>query len=404
MAAAITAGVFLNQLFDRAQQLVQQFENAGLRLEIEGGIQLRQTIQAAQAAYAESLNLTMDRIDQTARNSFDQMKTLVQLAESGQTDIINNLSSRAQQIANTLPGSNNRPQLIATFPRYVNVKGLDITFRCLGNFFHAANPGYGATLTIKGQTFNPHANSTQTLEFRVPSHTIFPSNMLNSATKITFEEGALKLPFPGGLFGGGGIATFNMTVGALPISPGKITLHWTTKHTEKITQLFKSNLLELCSRSCCGNNDQEKLFTQSPHEGWKVEIGSSKIEMTDDSGGRKEDPSFERDEAQIVVYRAKTIHNKHDFLNGKEAGWMKFHILFTEWQEKAVEDQHSEDISLKWNDSKFFNHPLGTWKVTYDAFDGTHKEFAGSDLLSSPYVQIENQGNGFVIKAIDPKL
>lgn len=400
---AITGGILLNQLFDRAQQLIQQFENSGKSLEIEGGIQLRQTIEAARAAYVDSLNLTMDKIDQTTRNTFDQMKLLVEQAELGQINVVQTLSSRAQQIANTLPGSNTHPQLISTAPRYIHAKGQDVAIKCLGNFVHAATNGCEPILTFEGKDFKPKASSTQSLEFRVPSDVIFPPSTLSTATKIIYKDGTLKLPYPGGFLSSKGVATFYVTIGTLPTSPGKILLEWKEKGTpKKTTQVFKSNLLEVCSRSCCGNNDSEKVSALSPHEGWKVEIGSSRIQMVEE-GGRRENPTFEREDSQNVTYRAKTIHNTVD-TGGKESGWMKFHILFDEYKIEDTEDDKSEYIALKWNDTKAFNHPLGKWKVTYDSFDGRHTEFIGSDITSSPYIKVENQGSGFVIKAIDPKV
>lgn len=420
-------GNFLNDLFDRTQQLIQQFENAGKSLAIEGGIQLRQTIEAARAAYVDSLNLTMDRVDQTTRNTFDQMRQLVQQAEQGQINAIQTLSSRAQQIANTLPGSNTHPQLISTTPRCTHAQGQDIVIRCFGNFVHAATNGCEATLSFQGREFTPRANSTQSLEFRVPSDVIFPTSALSQATRIIYKDGTLKLPYPGGLLSSRGVATFNVTIGTLPLTPGRIRLEWKEKGApQKITQTFVSNLFEVCSRECCGNNDSEKLFSQIPHEGWKVEIGSSSFEIVE-KGGQCENPKFEKDDAQLVVYRAKTIKaeskgllpnigsilppgtiinvvNNSNLFPSKESGWLKFYILFTEWKSEETENARGEDIVLPWNSSRAFNHPIGKWRVIFDSFSGEHNEFIGPDTTSSPYIKIASQGMGFVIKAIDPRI
>ena len=51
-----TLALILNQLLDRVQQLVQQFQNAGLILEVNGGATDRNLIDQTQAALKDVLS------------------------------------------------------------------------------------------------------------------------------------------------------------------------------------------------------------------------------------------------------------------------------------------------------------------------------------------------------------
>jgi hypothetical protein len=59
-------------------------------------------------------------------------------------------------------------------------------------------------------------------------------------------------------------------------------------------------------------------------------------------------------------------------------------------------------LNLNWGDSKSFNYPAGTWKLVFDAFDGTHSEFSGADL-SNPFLKIRNQSGSMIVSTADPR-
>ncbi len=108
---ALTMGVLLDQFFDRAQQFIDQVKNEGTYLEMEAGLQVRQSIVNAKVAYASSLELTMDRVDSTARNVIDQIRGSVESFQERNKATLRNLISQSQQLANTLPFHNDRPQV-----------------------------------------------------------------------------------------------------------------------------------------------------------------------------------------------------------------------------------------------------------------------------------------------------
>lgn len=397
--AVITSslGILLNQLFDRIDQTIEAAKNAGLQLEMEAGAQVRLTIENARIAYADSLNLTMDLVDQTARNTFDQLSTLVGNVESKSNALLKQAAASAQQIANTLPLHNDRPQVTTLLPKYVvRMDDTPIQFKFMGNFEHAARPTYHPDLKFGTHTFQASRITTQLLEFTAKPAEVFEGINLQAITNVAYAQGILTIPWPATLMRTHE-AKFTVLVGALPSSPGTITLDYTTQRTERRTQSYTSPNMHLASTREAGNNDQiDHLFRAYPTPGWHVVRGSSSTKVTHQGTCRF--PSFESDHDDVVVYKGSTIHKSIG-----SSGSMDVTISFTEYQDVSVTDHHSEKINLKWGDSKAFNHPLGSWKITFNAFDGSSHEFLGSDLTSSDYIKIENQGGGFVIKATKPK-
>jgi len=271
-----------------------------------------------------------------------------------------------------------------------------INFKFMGNFEHASQPNYQPNLKFGTRTFQASRITTQSLEFTAKPAEVFEGINLQTINKVAYSQGILTARWPATLVGTNE-AKFTVLIGALPSSPGIITLEYTTQRTERRTQVYTSQNMHLASTREAGNKDQKgHLFRAYPNPGWHVVRGSSSTSVT--HHGECELPSFESDHDDVVVYKGSTIHK----IAGS-SGSMDVTISFTEYQDVSVTDHHSEKINLKWGDSKAFNHPLGSWKITFNAFDGSSHEFLGSDLTSSDYIKIENQGGGFVIKATKPK-
>ncbi|CAF24242.1 hypothetical protein [Candidatus Protochlamydia amoebophila] len=401
--AGITTGLLLNQFFDRTQQTIDQLKNAGLHLEMEAGAQLRQTIEQAKVAYADSLNLTMDRVDATTRNTFDQLETLVSGVQARNATLMKNMAASAQQIANTLPFHNDRPQLTTVLPRFIlRTDQTPILFQFFGNFERAAEQAYAPKLTFHGQDFTATHITIQKLEFSVLPTAVFPGNQLQNAKGVVYSEGTLETYYPGTVFGRTA-AVFHLTIGALPPSPGTLTLEYRRDRVQREERLCQTQKQHIGSRKNEGNNDViNHLFKATPSEGWHVKKGTS--EANPSCGGRHTGPDFVSDDGDQVLWRGSTIKNTMDL--GSESGWMDVTISFIEWQDQIVTEQFTETIDLKWGNTKVLqaaDFPLGKWKLIFDSFDGDHHEFAGTDIDTSPYLKIKNQGGGFVIKAVKPK-
>lgn len=396
-------GTLLNQLFDRTQQTIDQLKNSGLHLEMEAGAQLRQTIEQAQVAYADSLNLTMNLVDQTTRNTLDQLGTLVNGAINRNATVMQNMAANVQEIANTLPFHNDRPQLTNMLPRFIlRTDNSPIRFQFFGNFEHASNQAYAPRLTFHGQHFNATHITTQRLEFSVLPNQVFPNNQLQNARRVVFSDGTLEAYYPGTILRA--TAIYHLTIGALPATPGTITLNYQRERIQREVRLCQTQRQHIDSRKNSGGNDViNHLFKANPSEEWHVKKGTSQANAS--CGGRHEGPFFVSDTGDQVIWCGSTIKNTID-IGGKESGWMDVSISFDEWQDVTITDRFSENIDLRWGNSKVLlatEFPIGKWTVIFDSFDGEHHEFAGSDLNTSPYLKLENQGGGMVIKAARPR-
>lgn len=403
VGAGIGVGVLINQLFDRVEQTIDAAVQGGLRLEMEAGAQVRQTIQDAQIAYNESLNLTMDRVDETARNTINQIAGLVQDLETRQENILIGLARRAQVAATALPFHNERPQLSAVLPRFVlrlPNDANDIRFKFQGNFEHAAMVGYAPTLTFNQQgPFHATHITNQQLEFQVAPLAVFPNN--GPVRRITFSQGVLSVPWQfqnAGFLGAMSapqrlIANFRLIIGRLPNYPGEITFNYTTT----ALKVSKGPSVEkripnqhLSSAREGGNNDhKDHLFMGTSDRGWHVEQNTSKVEVT--QMGEVQYPTFVSDHGNQVVYRGGTIHKV-----AGSSGVLDVVIVFKQYQEIYETTEHSETVDLAWGDSKAFTHPadakITKWKVIFNGFDGSKHEFIRSGSCDFLKVRSDSQG------------
>src|SRR5580658_9211318 len=173
----LTLGVLLNQLFDRLQQLIQQFQNAGLVLEVNAGAQIQALIQQAEGALENVLNTAAN--DLSAQQQ-QLMTGLTSIIDDFQQKIIDDLTSKLQTIANTLPLANHFPQVAGFTGTIVapNIPG-DITVTVSGNFFDIGESGYDATLTLGSATITNSTKTTNLITFVVPkvSFTFNPTSI-----------------------------------------------------------------------------------------------------------------------------------------------------------------------------------------------------------------------------------
>ncbi|KIC71451.1 hypothetical protein [Candidatus Protochlamydia amoebophila] len=404
MSPTIGTGILVNQLFDRVDQSIDRAKNAGLALEMEAGFQVRKTIEKMQVAYAEVMNQTLDRVDQTIANQINDVKNLVFELEQKNKRTMQELASQAQTIANTLPFHNDRPQVTSYTPSYIQRLPGDsrpIYINIKGNFEHAAETGYQPQLTFHRQTFSPCVVTGQKLEFHIPFTTVFPT--LASHT-FTYAEGELNIPWkttwlklPQKIQN-----VFRLTIGALPTSPGTITLDYTLDVSKKIEKI-KSQIDFLSSCSDAGNEDKKDYqFTLYADTGWNIEPGTTKVREVR-GAGRRSGPYLVSDQDDRAVIRATTIKNSVDIGRGKESGWMEIETSFTQSKIEIVPELHAERLDLKWGEKRTFNHPLGKWKVTLVDLESKKLEFQGPDTFSSPYIKISREGTGFSILVTPPQ-
>jgi hypothetical protein len=132
----------------------------------------------------------------------------------------------------------------------------------------------------------------------------------------------------------------------------------------------------------------------TPDPGWRVVRGSSKFV----GSGHDYHEDFVDDSGDKVTYKVTTHHQAFG-----SSGIVDFTIQFDESQQQSEPKQQIDSISLGWGDSTWFNLPLGSWKIVFDAFNNTHSEFSGSNQ-DNPFIvyRISDDNGGFLVKARDP--
>ena len=397
-------GAFLDKMMDQVQQAIVDARNAGLVLETEAGREVALAIENAKNAYSQILDETVDKIDKAAKNTIDQLSTMVQEVQERNEVAIKTIAQKAQTLVNTLPFANLQPQVTDITPRYIVPSPKDYNARItfIGNFMFASLPDLQPKLKVNEHQFAPSANTTQELEFLIPVSVLFPTTAITNTSNYSFAAAELTIPWDRsewfGLRKVEEISSYKVLIGALPASPGRITFAFNTQRVVTEHQHFNQGGFHLASTREAGNDDEKNHpFTVTAHTGWHVVRGSSKIESFIGQGDYTY-PHYISDDGDRVTYEASTIHHGWSGSSGS----MDFSIGFDEYREVTVQDPHTQVIdNLKWGDSITITH--GISKITFDAFDGSHAEFAGPDL-SNRYIKIETPGPDItVIKTADPQ-
>jgi hypothetical protein len=386
-----TLGVLLNQLFDRLQQLVQQFQNAGLVLEVNAGAQIQALIQQTQAALTNVLNTAAS--DLSAQQQ-QLMSGLTGLVDDLQKDVIDDLTSRVQTIANTLPFANHFPQLAGFSGNIVapNIPG-DIQFSISGNFVDIGEAGYDAILQLGGAKVNNGNKTTGLITFTIP-RTAFTF----VTTNVAYLSASISVPYKVsevlGLIHKKEFASFNVIFIVLPISPGTYDLQ-TTKSVQVAQQVS----------AVCGNlvwdssdDDQDMVQGCNMSDDWQCIRESVRYSFSRCEGDQGSD-WFDLGNASTTTFVGWHFKTEHHGLgtSGKltvNLNYQKTHNV------PQTQTTDTGNLALAWGDAKVLTvDPTASWKIVYHQFNGETKEYASSDK-SNPYIRIVSAGNQISLSVI----
>lgn len=387
----LTLGLLLNQLSDKVTQMIQQFQNAGLILEVNGGAQIQNLISNAQEALKDALN--------TAANDLTAQQQQLVSGLSGLVDdlgkkVIDNLTAKAQTIANTLPFANYVPQ-IASFSGNVvasNIAG-DVDFQVNGNFLDIGEAHYDAQLSLGGVLVSNTTKTTQTLTFKLPK-----TNFNFAANTISYVPFSVTIPYRvkelGGIFHKKETTTFNFSFVVLPTSPGYFILQTSSL----------ADVRQEAADSCNGliwdssQDDKDEIHGCNMSDGWQCEINSVTYSFSRQEGDKGTD-WFDLGNASTTTYvgwHFKTLV-KHWATSGK----LTANLNYRKWKTVSQKQTTTGDNTpLQWGESKVLTvDPTATWKLTFYQFNGVSKDYATSDS-SNPYLKIGTAGNQISIKII----
>lgn len=383
-----TLGFALNGFADRIETVVRTAGEHGRGIIVQAGTEAYIAIQAAKIAYEDSLNKSVDKLDATTTKKLQEIQTMVNDLESNVDDKIATVTSQAQQIANTLPFANTTPQLTSFRPKFqansVNPGQIELEMR--GNFLFAHRDDFKPSLRVADKTYEPAENTTQSLKFLItPASTEVPDN------KITLTKMRLTMPYEEKrflIFKSRKEGTYDLLLGTLPSSPGRITLSKknvteTTETQHVVTQTWQQH----------SSNDDHKdvIYEGSGHPGWTVVDSSVKFVVEWSQGDENDQWSktFVRANPS-VVFRVTTIHHGIG-----TSGKVNFHFEYDIQRPKPVESWTTEPVDLTWGQSRTFPAEPNKWKVTFDSFDGEHQEYVSPVLHR--FLQVRVEGSNVVL-------
>ncbi len=377
------------------QQAINVGENAGIRLELEAGRQVTLAIQNAKNAYLESLDQTVDRLDAVARSSLNSLASMVQEMENKGSLEISRIEAAAQQLINTLPFANTHPQLKSVQPKYVVLpsSGRELTLQFWGNFKDAAHQQYEPSLEVGGRVYHPISTTTQNLAFRC-----FIDK--TSTSQFSCLSGLLKIPFEAGkFFTEKSVAEYKILLQVLPSSPGKIKVYYTSKQSEKIMQ-NKTVTINARADNDFPARSVTKTAVIHPDSGWSIDPSSVQGPFVHKGahGSHGQPQIVSKDSNQIVAQVGLSA------VDGKHMGRIAYDVRFFQVQQVQKIEKRQEELVILWQNSKVLDHENNeeVHKIEFDAFDGTHSEYAGPDL-NNPYLKIRYANGKYQLSAEMPQ-
>jgi hypothetical protein len=380
-------GIVLNNLLDRIESVIHTAANEARGVIMQAGSEAYSTIQAAKVAYQESLNKTVDRLDAVTTKKLQEMETMVNTLEqnvASQTDLV---ALQAQQIVNTLPFSNELPQLTTIKPKFQSVNDATMQLEMRGNFRFADKIGFKPTLRVFQKTYQVAQNTSQSLIFRISP------NLTNlGSAKMNILKMTLSVPYEATKFllvKEKRISTYDLILGILPNSPGKIVLSKKTVATQVEQKPYRSETIKQHSSN---DDDKNHPYEFKPPQGWEFIPESVRLVVEWNQGNENDQWSQEKRSVtkESAAFVITTIH--HGF---GTSGKVDFHVEATIQRENSNESWRDTPLNLTWGQSRSFPAEPNGWKVRFDSFDGESLEYVWP--AQHRYLQVKVQGSNVVL-------
>lgn len=355
-------------------------------------------IGQAESAYATQLDKTVGKLDQTTAQNVARLQSLVADLQSGGREAIVSAGMEAQQLVNTIPFTNKNPQVTSYSPRFViPSNGGVVQLRIRGNFVYAYQQKQTPTLVVDGTTYQPNLLTTQELGFAVPA-TAFPPSAaapapLSLELDTPYEHGKVfKTIRPG---------VFRLLLTSLPGSPvvsATLTKQVTTTGTATAARRAPAvGGWTLNSYDC---NEHQKTQSIAANPGWTIVPSTVQYTYDFNKNPGSADVQVAASRSNIVVTYSTRPACFIGICNG--CGSIVVHIDYQEEQAVTATSTESAPLRLRWGDVVVEPVPQGQWKVSLGLFDGTTREFSGSDH-SNKYVLVDDQSSNVRIQVRAPE-
>ncbi len=383
----LALGVVLDHLASKLGGLVNTARDAGLALEVGAGGQLMTAIAAAKTAYADSLDVTTDRLTSQQKKVMDDLTTEIGYIEEHVLDKLQRVVHDGAAAINVLPLSKTFPQVTRYSPSLLAPTTSNALLRLDGNFFDAARDGYAPTLLVHGKEYLPVARTTAYATFSVPEAELrFGASLqlLQAKLRVPYRERFLLV------FHRKQLAEFDVLLATLPPSSGTITFR-TTKNVPGIERQVREGVPhQLVQESTDDDipepiaNGRQVCVPATP--GWTIEPDSVQM-IVDWSEG---DWSNFGNSSNIANACFNVATRHHRFGTSGKVHW---HYRYTERRDIQVPENTATSEQISWNTTRVYRIPNGgSWTATWTQFDGKVFDIAGPSF-PNPYLRVTTAGD-----------
>lgn len=390
-------GDFLEGLFKdiemTMQEIINNAENAVAQAEIEACREVTIAIENTKEAYKESLEFTIKEVNDAITNDLGQLFSMADQIAKKNMDKVSDLIKQAQQLVNSLPFSNKQPQLTSVRPRYIVPTNSSNPILILfdGNFFYSADKDCKPSFSVSNLSLPLVSSTTQRLMFSASNKNFPPPLDLYS---YNYLVGNLLIPWKSGwIITQPETSQYNVFLGILPLSPGKISLEYTEYVPVRSTQPYASAE----QKAWCDNHYKQNwvvmTFPFYPDEGWHFDTNTLGLSISYAVGSHSE-RFTQVDKDQVVLEYGCSAKD------GKHMGRINFVVNGMEYKDGTQPKKTSQALDLKWGERKVIGNPT---LITFEPFDGSPiQQYAGPTLDDTKYIQISSEGGQLAIKAVPP--
>ena len=367
---------------------------------MEAGRDIAIAISSAGNVYEEDLKKPVAKGSNALKTSMDQLQAAINQLKEMKPGSIQLAATGAEQVSNSLPYREKEPKLSKFTPRFL-APAKDsylLKMNFTGAFAFSTKPEFFPSLTVKGHTYKAVASTAAGAEFAVPSADILTP--VPGSKLLQIVTGTLTVPWQTSSMMGRKHSTkndeFQLFLFGLPSSPGAVKfMSKSTRLEMGAPQRHQGQQFYQCSGRACGKGDDINHVWTEPHDpNCAIVPGSSTFDLSSSTGGF--DKQFLGDGGDSVSYSVSTTRK------GTGTSKVTFSISFMETCGKEVPNDVGEEIPLQWGESKTMQAPAGTWRVSLDAFDGTHSDATQTDD-KNPLLKVAATPDSVTISAPSPE-
>jgi hypothetical protein len=456
VAAVAGAGAFalaFNDLADRLNGLIQQFQNAGLVLEVNAGSQVSAVLNNVKGVYEDELKNTASTMSAQEQALISNLGSLVDNLKKNELDP---LTAQIQTISNTLPFANKFPQItsisgnilqpyfgtpkdsmnsilsirqaMASAGAVINAgytlvrdnvpdtiytqtaqpaqqvgSSTNIAFSAnssnhqykitiKGNFIDIGNKGFDATLTVHGKSYLNIEKSTNTISFVIPAE-----DLGSASNQVFYLPFSIHIPYnkkKALIFDKKTFTDFSFQFIKLPSNAGFIEIQ-TTQPGGATVFMYVTCTDNIWDSS---QDYKDEIHGCNMADGWSCDRNTVNCIFTRKEGDQNND-WFDLGNASTPTYvgwHFKTLHKRFG-----TSGKLTVNFHYKEYKPVNINYKATTGlIPLQWGESKVFNIASNeTFAIIYHQFDGKIYQYS-SNVSNNPYLTVQANGSNLQINTM----